>query len=129
MDLFEAKEFFTDLYKGKELKYEFDNHCMRTIEIVHTESLPHLINHVEYNKVKITPDGVEPFYIPIAPHRMNISIAEIRKYLSSNSDSYIHPQMKEEYGKASEETRKKMSEEIRNLSGFTDEQLNEKMKV
>lgn len=129
MNLFEAQEFFNKMHKGKEIKYEFDNMCMRQIEIVHSDSLPHLVNHVEYHKLRVTVEGEEPLYLPIAPHRMGISFAEIKKYVGECIDCYIPPSAIEEYNKASDEEKSTLKNEIMNLSGLSEDLLTSKLNV
>jgi len=72
MNLYQAQEFFKQLYPGKEIKYDFDDKCHRFYEIIITDGQPNPVHHCECNKVKVIVDGMDPIYVPIAPHRLAI---------------------------------------------------------
>lgn len=70
MNLYEAQDFFKKMYPDKLVIFEFDKNCIKQLEIIHTDGGANPIHHVEYEKVKVSTDGVQPQYVPIAPHRM-----------------------------------------------------------
>lgn len=91
MNFFEAQDFFKQMYVGKKITFEFDEKCHRFIEIVHTDGLPHEMHHLECNKVKVNVEGMDSIYIPIQPHRVNVTWKQAKSLLDSKSDVYIHP--------------------------------------
>lgn len=127
MDFYQAKEFFSTFYKGKEVKYEFDDQCMRVIEIVCTDALPGLFNHVEYRKLKVTAQGHDPIYISILPHRMEISWADVKKTVEQYTDVYIDPATIEEFKKAPPDKKINMKKDLMKFSGLSEQQLDAKL--
>lgn len=81
MNFFEAQEFIKKMNPGKEVKFDFDERCIRVIELVFYEGLPNPIHHIEYNQCKALLDGQEPIYVPIAPHRMNCDLDYVKKLI------------------------------------------------
>lgn len=94
MNLYEAEDFFKNLYKDKKITYEFDMNCLKQMEIVHTDGLPNEIGHVEYKKVKVIVEGMDPVYMPIAPHRGCIEFKEIKDYVSKCEKVYKTEEVK-----------------------------------
>ncbi len=90
MNFFEAQEFSKKWYPDKLVTFELDEKCIRQIECIYTDSEMHMINHVEYNQVKVTPQGMESIYVPIQSHRQLITAAQIKSKVSKDS-IYIHP--------------------------------------
>jgi hypothetical protein len=83
MNFFEAQEFFKQMYPGKPVLFEFDSSCIRFIECVHTDNEMHDTNHIQYEKLKVTVQGMQPVYIPIMPHRMLISADDVKKHIAN----------------------------------------------
>jgi len=48
-----------------------------------------LTHHIECNKVCVTVDGMDPVYIPIMPHRMNVSWSDAKAFVGAMNDVYI----------------------------------------
>lgn len=94
MNLYEAQEFFKKMYPGKAISYEFDMKCLYQMEVIHSDGKPHKINHVEYQKVKVLVEGMEPMYVPIAPHRGCIEFDEVKKYIAGCVEVYTPPEPK-----------------------------------
>ena len=92
MDFFEAQDFMKKMYPDKNISFEFDDNCHRTVEIVYTDGKPHMINHVECCKVKAVIEGMDPIYIPIAPHRFNTTWMGAKQYFNNAKDVFIHPE-------------------------------------
>ncbi len=78
MNFFEAQEFIKKVNPGKDIKFEFDKQCVRTIEFIFSNGEPHEIPHVQYEKIKITIEKQEPMYIQISPHRVTLSYDQAR---------------------------------------------------
>lgn len=83
MDFFSAQDFFQKLYPGKDIKYEFDEKCHRKHELIYTDGIPNPVHHVENDKVKVTVEGSDPIYVPIAPHRECYEWEAIKKIINS----------------------------------------------
>ncbi len=92
MNFFEAQEFFKKMYPDKLVSFEFDDNCIRQIECIYTEGQLHPINHVEYNRVKVTPQYQPSIYVPIQSHRSNISVSVVKSKIAKD-DVYMHPDM------------------------------------
>lgn len=107
MDFYEAIEFFKGMFPDKQITYEFDDKCQRSLEIIHTDGLPNVVHHIECNKVKINIDGIPPQYVPIKPHRLGCSWASIKKMVNDKKDVHFN-----------EEQLKELSEE--NVSQFSE---------
>lgn len=86
MDLFEAQEFFKNMYPGKEISYEFDDKCYRTHEIILTNGKPNPVHHIECNKVKVMVQGQQSTYVPILSHRMVCSWEDMKKRVMAMPD-------------------------------------------
>lgn len=99
MNLYEAQDFFKKMYPDNACVFEFDDNCIRQCEMIMTDGLPHRVNHVEYQKVKVTPKDMPSVYIPISPHRMNVSWANYKKIISSYKDVYFSKEDLEELRK------------------------------
>jgi hypothetical protein len=89
MDFFEAQDFFKSMHPGKNISFEFDDKCLRAIECICSESNPHIINHVVFNKVKVLVQEQDPIYVPIANHRSNMHWAGVKRFVNSRKDAYI----------------------------------------
>jgi hypothetical protein len=79
MNLYEAQDFFKQMYKDKKVVIEFDDKCIRKIECIYTDGNLHDTNHIEYRNVKVSVEGMESVYVPIQPHRMLISADQIKQ--------------------------------------------------
>ena len=90
MNLYEAQDFFKKMYPDKQISYDFDDSCIRQIECIYTDGKLHSHNHVEYQKVRVTVEGMSPMYVPIAPHRMIGSAAYVKGKIPRD-DVHIHP--------------------------------------
>ena len=86
MNLFEVKDFFKNMYPGKNIKYEFDEKCHRTHELIYTDGKPNPVHHIESNKVKVTVETMAPVYVPIAPHRECASWDQMKKLILGKQD-------------------------------------------
>jgi hypothetical protein len=84
MNFFEAQDFFKGMYPDKKIDYQFDDSCIRFIEMVMTDGKPNPVHHVEYQKIKVTVEGMEPKYVPIASHRMNINWDDLKQFVGKN---------------------------------------------
>jgi|SRR5271154_424068 len=89
MNFYEAQDFFKKLYPDKLVTFDFDDKCIRQIECVYTEGQLHPANHVEYNQVKMTPQGLPSQYIPIQPHRMIVTAATVKAKIAQD-DIHMH---------------------------------------
>lgn len=83
MNLYETKDFFKKLYPNKEVLFEFDNNCIRSIEITQTEGKAHLYHHIDYDKLKVTPNGDPSVYIPISNHREVCTFEWIKNHINT----------------------------------------------
>lgn len=90
MNFYEAQEFFKKLYPDRLVTFDFDDKCIRHIECIYTDGQLHPTNHVEYQQVKVTPQGMPSQYVPIQPHRMILTANTIKNKLA-NDDIYMHP--------------------------------------
>lgn len=90
MDLYELQEMLNTQNPDKKFTLEFDPICQRVIEIVLTDGSPNVVHHVEHNKVKVTIDGMQPYYFPIQPHRVNYTWSAIQSILQGKKDIFIH---------------------------------------
>jgi hypothetical protein len=117
MDFYQAQEFFKKLFPGKSIEFSFDEKCHRTHEIIYTDALPNVVHHIENLQVKVSVEGMEPQYVPIAPHREVCSWAHIKKLILSKKDVHIVPSQIEQL-KAMDEPER--SAAIRELALMTD---------
>lgn len=90
MNFFEAKEFFKNMYPDQLVIFDFDHKCIRTIECVYTDGCIHPINHIEYNRVKVTPQGKPSVYVPIQTHRESVSVSILKSKIP-NDEVYFYP--------------------------------------
>lgn len=90
MDFFEAQEFFKKLYPDKLVILDFDDSCIRQIECIYTDGKLHPMNHVEYNRVKVTPQGMPSQYVPIQSHRAVVGVSTLKQKISTD-ELYFHP--------------------------------------
>ncbi len=72
MNYFEAQETFKKMYPDKNIAFDFDDNCVRIIECIYTDGELHYTNHIQYEKLKVSVDGMNPIYVPIQSHRMLI---------------------------------------------------------
>lgn len=91
MDYFQAENFFKNLFPDKEIFLEFDEKCIRQIECIMTDGLPHHKNHIEFNKLKATIEGMNPMYVDISPHRGILNWSALKNSINSKEDVWIHP--------------------------------------
>ena len=84
MNLYEAKETFEKLYPNKTVNISFDQKCYKKIEICFYDGLINENHHIEYDKVKMEIEDLEPTYIPIQPHRDTLSIDQVKNIIDSN---------------------------------------------
>lgn len=84
MNYFEAQDFFKQANPGKSISFDFDDNCIRQIEAIYTDGQIHPVNHVEYQKLKVTVEGLSPVYVPIAPHRMNMTSDYLKNKIASD---------------------------------------------
>lgn len=78
MDFQEAKETFSNMFTDKSVTYTFDDNCIRQIELIMEDGFPNIVHHVEYNKVKISVEGLPDKYVPIQSYRMTITNSEYK---------------------------------------------------
>lgn len=90
MDLFEAQDFFTKAFPGKNIDFEFDENCHRFNEIVLTDGKPNLHHHIEHHNVKVSIEGNDPVYVPIEPHRETCTWAYMKNLIGSKADVHIN---------------------------------------
>ncbi len=129
MNLYEAQEFYNKMFPGKKIDYEFDDKCIRQIECIYTDSNLHMLNHIEYQQVKANVDGIDPVYIPIKPHRILISAAQLKDKIS-NDNIFIHPEILIQLKKMMEDkdsNLKNKLEEISLYSGLSEDQIISKL--
>lgn len=72
MDIYQAENFFKDLYPGKEIKLSFPPECHRKYEIIMTDGKPNPEHHLECHHVMIEIVGEKTVRVPIAPHRLTL---------------------------------------------------------
>ena len=83
MNFFEAQEVFKQMHSDKIVTFEFDKNCIGLMEIVHTDGKPNPVHHIEYQKVKVSIEGQDSIYFPIAPHRMCCSWEYVKAHINS----------------------------------------------
>lgn len=123
MDLFQAKETFSKMFPDKLKTFTFDSKCIRQIEIIFTEGNPHPRHHVEYQHVKVSVDGMSDQYIPIQPHRMIMSLKQVKDYVSSLSDVHINEHEIKPFKEMSEQDQIAHIKQWAETSGLTEEQI------
>lgn len=82
MNVYEAQDHVKQMYPDKLVILEFDEACLRLIEVIHTEGKPHSVHHVEYDRVKVSVDGITPFYMSIQPHRMCCTLQWVKDHIN-----------------------------------------------
>lgn len=92
MNLFETEEFFKNMYPGKKITMEFDDKCHREINFIFTDGAAHGVNHIAFNKVKVTVEGMPSQYVPIQNHRACTSWNELKRYITSRADFHVTDQ-------------------------------------
>ena len=128
MDFFQAQDFMKEMYPGKELSYEFDDKCHRTVELIFTDGAPHLVHHVECNKVKVNIPGEASRYVPIAPHRIGTSWDAAKRYMNAKQDVFIHDDQKAAYREAKDQAEKDaIVKQISDQSGLPSDQIKQKL--
>lgn len=85
MDLIELQEMMNKSFVGKKIDYDFDLNCSRLINICLTEGVPHLYHQIEFNRVKVTIEGMESQYIGIQPHRVPFTWMDIQKMVEEKA--------------------------------------------
>lgn len=118
MDYYEAKDFVKTMHPGKEVKFEFDEKCHRIHEINYVNGSPGIFHHVENNKVKVTVDGQDPFYIPIIPHREAYSWAAIKDMINSKKDVFLNDQYFQNYERVTPEEMPIFKKELCEATGL-----------
>lgn len=83
MNIYEAQDFFKNMYPEKKITFDFDLKCIRQIEIIQTDGFPNLLHNIEYQKLKVSIEGMEDLYVPILPHRMGIQWDVLKKHVNS----------------------------------------------
>lgn len=89
MDFFSVQQFFTNMFPGKSIAYEFDKTCIRQVEISMTDGLPTVLHFVEFQKVKVSVEGMAVQYLPISAHRASLSWVAIATLVSQVADVYV----------------------------------------
>lgn len=83
MNFYEAQEFIKTAYPNTLVVFEFDNLCIKMIEIMHTQGQANSTNHIEYDKVKVVIDAAEAIYVPILSHRMCIDFENVKSHVNA----------------------------------------------
>lgn len=83
MNYYEAQEFFKKANPNKKIDFELDEKCHRVHEIIYTDGFPNPVHHIESNQLKVTVEGSDPVYVPIAPHREACTWEHMQGLLSS----------------------------------------------
>lgn len=73
MNYYEIQDLYKKMFPGREIKVEFDKKCIGHYEIYFTDGKINPIQHIEYIKAKIVIEELNEIYVPINPHRENIS--------------------------------------------------------
>ncbi len=130
MDIFQANEFFCDMFKNKKVTYDFDEKCICKVEFVCTNGRPHLIQKVECDKAKFMVEGMKPFYVPITIFTLDKTLIEIKELIAGFKDAYIHPLNKQQFNECKEEKDKEMMiGGFMKMTGFTKKQLLKKLSI
>lgn len=90
MNYYEAQEFMNKMYPGKKITFDFDSLCVKQIEVMHTNGLPNQMHHIEFQQVKVSVEGMDPIYMPIAPHRGTMPWKYTRDMINKYQDVYIN---------------------------------------
>lgn len=122
MNFYEARELFKNMYKEIPVAFEFDEQCIHSLETLYTEGKMHAQNHVEYRRVKVTPNGMDSFYVPIQPHRMLASASYIKKKIPKD-EIHFHSHDKINFTKATDEEKIVKLKELSDLTGMTPEEI------
>jgi hypothetical protein len=92
MDLIELQQMMTKSFPEKKIAYDFDYNCGRVINICMTDGIPHLFHQIEFNRVKMTIEGMEPQYVGIQAHRVSFTWVDIQKIIQEKvklEDAFI----------------------------------------
>lgn len=118
MNYYEVQDFFKKLYPNEVVRFEFDEKCHRFLEIVHTDGLPNLMHHCECDKVKVNVGWMDPMYVSILPHRMNLSWADVKNLITGKNDVWIHPDDIKNLKSLKEQDYEDKISELESLSGL-----------
>ena len=127
MNLYECQEWFKQMYPGKKVDFSFDEKCHRQHDLMFTDGKPNLVHHVEYKKVKVTVEGMDPMYVPIAPHRENFVWADMKKFVNGKSDVHINQEQIDELKKLPSDELEKACHELARMSDLSVEKIKQKL--
>lgn len=88
MNFFEAQEFFKKMYPGKKISYDFDDNCARMHEIIYTEGKPNTHHHVDNDQVRVSVEGMDPFYCPIQSHRLTVHWNDLSQIIQNKINTF-----------------------------------------
>lgn len=126
MDYYQTQSFFKEMFKGQKVSFEFDDKCIRKLELIYSEGKMHIDNHIEYQKVKVTTENFTPFYVPIQPHRMIAPVSFVKDKVHED-EIYFHQEHKDAYAKASDEEKAMKLTELSALTGMSAEQIKKQL--
>ena len=89
MNYFEVQDFVKQIYPNQNISIDFDEKCIRFIETTYTDGIPNVWHHFEYNKVKVTVDGVNQFYLNIIPHRITSDWKQMKNTIINMPDPKV----------------------------------------
>lgn len=128
MDLFQAQDFMKEMYPSKDISFEFDDNCHRIVEMVFTNGSPHLMHHVECNKVKVNIPGEPSRYVPISPHRITTTLNALVQYLSSKKSVFIHETQKKSFQDAQDDNEKEaIIKKLVDQSGLSSDEIRKQL--
>lgn len=132
MDIVETQKMFKELYPDHLVKFEFDEKGIRKCECIMTDGLPNLHHHLEFDKVRVTIDGVLDKYVPITTHRITTTWAEYKKIILSKNEVFIHSDQIKELSEAKNNPDRlkeyeTMINELSQYSGMTKEDIEVKL--
>ena len=81
MNLNEVQDFIKQMNPNRNIIFDFDKNCIRTIELTLTDGVINEMFHVEYNQVKVMVDNENPTYAKIKPHRAVFHKNDLQNYL------------------------------------------------
>lgn len=133
MNIYEAKDTLKKMFADKLVTFDLDENCIKQMECVMTEGFPNMMHHIEFDKIKISVEGSSDQYIPIQPHRENMTWSTFKKMISDKNQIYIHPDtikklinIKNDPNESSNYVN--MINEIISMSGMTQDQIESKLK-
>lgn len=85
MNLIELQQMMTKSFPEKNIMYDFDYNCGHIINICLNDGVPHLFHQVEFNRVKMTIEGMEPQYVGIQANRVPCTWTDIQKLIEEKS--------------------------------------------